>query len=118
MSHKKYIVTLTEAEREQLHHVTTRGRVAEREQLHHVTTRGRVRARKLIRAHILLNTDQSPDGGPAWSDEQISRTFHVDVTTVEKTRKAFVEDGLRLPWNTRSPPEPNPGSLMGIKKPI
>jgi hypothetical protein len=79
MAHKKYIVTLTEAERQRLNEITSRGRVS---------------ARKLIRAHILLKADQSPDTGPAWTDEQISGTFNVDVTTVENVRKALVEDGF------------------------
>jgi len=101
MSRKKYIVTLT---------------AAEREQLHHVTTRGRVRGRKLIRAHILLKADQSPEGGPAWSDEQISRTFHVDVTTVEKARKAFVEDGFEAALEHKTPSGTKPRKFDGDKE--
>lgn len=98
MAHKKYIVALTEAERQRLHEITTRGRAS---------------ARKLIRAHILLKADQSPDTGPAWTDEQISRTFNVDVTTVENVRKALVEDGFEASLEHKKPSRTKPRKFDG-----
>jgi transposase len=101
MARKKYIVTLDEAEREQLHQMTSRGRTS---------------ARKLKRAHILLQADQSPDGGPAWSDERISQTFHVDVSTVEKVRKAFVEHGCEAALERKKPSGTKPRKFDGDKE--
>lgn len=98
MAHKKYIVTLTEPERQHLHEITTRGRV---------------NARKLVRAHILLKADQSPDGGPAWSDQQISQAFNVDVTTVENVRKALVEDGFEACLEYKKPSRSKSRKLDG-----
>jgi transposase len=98
MAHKKYIVTLTEPERQNLHEITTRGRV---------------NARKLVRAHILLKADQSSDGGPAWSDQQISQAFNVDVTTVENVRKALVEDGFEACLEHKKPSRSKSRKLDG-----
>jgi transposase len=98
MAHKKYIVTLTEPERQHLHEITARGRV---------------NARKLVRAHILLKADQSPDGGPAWSDQQISQAFNVDVTTVENVRKALVEDGFEACLEHKKPSRSKSRKLDG-----
>ena len=101
MARKKYIVSLD---------------LVEREQLHQITSRGRISARKLKRAHILLQADQSTDGGPAWSDERISQTFHVDVTTVEKVRKAFVEHGLDAALERRKPSRTYPRKFDGDRE--
>lgn len=101
MSLNKCIVTLTEAEPKHLHHVTTRGRAM---------------AIKLIRAHILPQADQSPDGGPAWSDEQCGRTFHVDVTTAEKARKAFVENSFGAALERKTPSGTKPRQFDGDKE--
>jgi transposase len=101
MARKKYIVTLDEAEREQLRKITSRGRTS---------------ARKLKRAQILLQADQSPNEGPAWTDEQISQTFHVDVTTIEKVRKAFVEHGLEAALQRKKPSGTKPRKFDGDKE--
>lgn len=98
MAHKKYIVTLTEPERQHLHEITTRGRV---------------NARKLVRAHILLKADQGADGGPAWSDQQISQAFNVNVTTVENVRKALVEDGFEACLEHKKPSRSKSRKLDG-----
>ena len=42
----------------------------EREQLYQIISRGKAKAKKLTHAHVLLKADESPDGGPAWKDEQ------------------------------------------------
>ena len=47
----------------------------------------------LTRARILLQADQGPHG-PALSDEQIQQALHVGRMTVERTRKACVEQGI------------------------
>lgn len=73
MSAKKYLVDLTAEEREHLLQLIHRGKPA---------------ARKVTRARILL---QAADG---FTDEQMAATLLVGVTTVERTRKRFVEAGL------------------------
>src|SRR6476469_2036097 len=75
---KKYLVTLTADEREQLTALIASGRGA---------------AKKLAHARILLKADQA-DGGPAWTDDRIADAVEVSVATVERVRQRFVEQGL------------------------
>jgi transposase len=70
---KKYHVTLTEAEREQLQALLRKGKVS---------------ARKLKRAQILLAADAGK------IDSQIASLIQVHVNTVEHIRKRFVEGGV------------------------
>lgn len=71
----------------------------ERAQLLDLFRRGRARARKLRRAHILLLADEGE------TDEAIARTVHAGRSTVERTRKRFVEGGLDRALHDR----PRPG---------
>jgi transposase len=75
---KKYRVTLT---------------AEEREQLEQMLSRGKADVRKLKHGQILLKADQA-EGGPAWSDEQIAEALDVGVATVQRIRQRFVEEGL------------------------
>jgi transposase len=75
---KKYLVTLTSDEREQLAALIAAGKAA---------------AQKLAHARILLKADQS-DGGPGWTDDRIAEAFEVSVVTVERVRQRFVEQGF------------------------
>ena len=84
---KKYIVTLTEAERAMLQAMLSRGRAD---------------ARKLVHARILLRADTRP-GGPGWKDEQISEGLEVGRATVERVRRQFVEEGLDAALERRKP---------------
>ena len=81
---KKYIVTLTDDERTQLLALTKRGKVS---------------ARRLTRAHLLLQADA---GRP---DESIAQALHIGTATVERLRKRFVEAGLEAALSER----PRPG---------
>ena len=65
----------------------------ERDELQRLVSTGKAAAYKRTRAQILLKADQGPDGA-AWNDQQISEAFDVGRVTVERTRKAFVLDGL------------------------
>jgi transposase len=84
---KKYIVTLTEPERQLLQAMLSRGKAA---------------ARKLVHARILLKADASP-GGPVWSDDQIAEGLEVGRATVERVRREFVEEGLEAALERRKP---------------
>lgn len=84
---KKYIVTLTEAERQMLQAMVSRGKAA---------------ARKLMHARILMKADANSDG-PAWDDDAIAEGLEVGRATVERVRKEFVEEGLEAALERRKP---------------
>ena len=75
---KKYKVTLTAEERQQLSDLIAAGKAA---------------AQKLAHARVLLKADAAP-GGPAWTDERIAEAVEVSRATVERVRQRFVEEGL------------------------
>jgi transposase len=75
---KKYKVTLTALERQQLTALIGTGKAA---------------ARALAHARALLHADASP-GGPAWPDQRIAEAVAVGRATVERIRQRFVELGL------------------------
>jgi hypothetical protein len=75
---KKYIVTLTAEERQDLLALIAAGKAA---------------AGKLAHARILLKADAA-DGGPAWPDGRIAEALEVSCATVERVRQRFVEQGL------------------------
>lgn len=75
---KRYRVTLTEAEREELAALLARGKAD---------------VRKLKHAQVLLKADAA-QGGPAWPDVRIAEAVGVGVATVERLRQRFVEEGL------------------------
>ena len=75
---KKYKVTLTADERNSLQDLIAAGKAP---------------AQKLAHARILLKADAAP-GGPAWPDARIAEAVEVDVTTIERVRQRFVEQGL------------------------
>lgn len=85
----------------------------EREQLYQIISRGKAKAKKLTHAHVLLKADESPDGGPAWKDEQIAQAFNVDVSTVERIRKAFVNDGFERALDHKKPSRSRPRKFDG-----
>jgi transposase len=74
---KKYSVKLSDQEREELQGLIAIGKSS---------------ARKLMHARILLKADVSEDG-PGWKDEQISEAVEVSISTIERVRRQFVEEG-------------------------
>jgi transposase len=82
---KKYIVELIPAERQELLTLTEQGEVS---------------ARKIKRANMLLLADEGQ------KDVEIAAVLHTSVTTVERTRRRFVLEGLRASLNER----PRPGA--------
>ncbi len=75
---KKYKVTLTAEERNSLQGLIAAGKAS---------------AQKLAHARILLKADAAP-GGPAWTDARIAEAVEVNVTTVERVRERFVDQGF------------------------
>lgn len=95
---KKYKVTLTDEERQQLSSLIATGKAA---------------ARKLAHARVLLHADAAP-GGPAWTDQRIAEAVAVGRATVERIRQRFVEQGLEAALNPRQPDRPRrPRKLDG-----
>lgn len=74
----------------------------ERAQVEGLVNRGKVGAEKRKRAHILLKADQSAEG-PGCSDAQIAAALDVGVTTVHRTRQAYVERGLEAALERKRP---------------
>ena len=91
--HKKYLVTLTAEERAQLLDLTKKGSAT---------------ARKLTRAHILLQAD---DGA---TDQAIAIALHIHRTTVERPRQRFVEGNLEGALAER--PRPGAKRLLDAKQ--
>jgi hypothetical protein len=88
---KKYVVTLTAAERQDLTALITAGKGA---------------AAKLAHARVLLKADAA-FGGPAWPDERIAEAVEVSRATVERVRQRFVEQGLPAALVRKQPDRPN-----------
>lgn len=78
MVRKKYIVSLTAEEREELEQLTTTGKVA---------------AYRMNHARILLKADTNQEDG-GWTDEAISQALDISVATIERVRQRFVETSL------------------------
>lgn len=75
---KRYRVTLTQPERQELQQLISRGKAD---------------ARKLAHARILLQADEA-EGGPRRTDGQIASSLDTTTRTVERVRERFVEQGL------------------------
>ena len=56
---------------------------------------GKASARKIARAHILLQTAEGV------SDEEIAGTLRVGLSTIHRTRQRFVEEGLEAALKER-----------------
>jgi transposase len=89
---KKYIVTLTEAERTDLKTLISSGKGA---------------ARRLAHARILLKADQG------MADLTIAGAVEVSRPTVERVRQRFVEEGMEVALDPRRPEKPRPRKVDG-----
>ena len=95
--YKRYIVRLTDEERERIEKLVRRGRA---------------HARSLLYARILLKADAS-EGGPAWTDERIAEALETSADTVARERRRFVEDGLEVALMAKKPGKPRRRVLDG-----
>jgi transposase len=82
---KRYIVKLSEEEKNDLHALTHKGTCG---------------VRKLRRAQMVVLADEG------LTDEEIARALDGSVSTVERVRKRFVEEGLEAALSER----PRPGA--------
>lgn len=78
---KKYIVRLTDAERDMLNCLLKKERVS---------------AQKVLRAHVLLKADAD---SPRWGDKRIADAFDCTLNTVMNIRERFVTEGFDITLN-------------------
>jgi len=91
---KKYIVRLTEQERETCREVIKRLKGT---------------SEKVRRAQILLKADAD---GPAWTDARIAEAFGCRTKTVENIRQRFVELGFEQTLERKKPQTPPANKLL------
>jgi hypothetical protein len=75
---KKYIVKLSEAERNHLQGLINKGKSP---------------AKRLLKARILLKTDAGAQG-EGWSDGRVVEALDTNMSMVTRVRQQFVEEGL------------------------
>jgi transposase len=75
----KYVVRLTQEEREELELLVKRGKVA---------------AEKRRRAQVLLKADAGAEGS-GFTDQEVARALDVGIATVHRVRQAYVEESLQ-----------------------
>ena len=78
---KKYVVRLTDIEREILNSLIKKQRVS---------------AQKVLRARVLLKTDAD---GPNWTDAATANAFDCRTKTIENIRERFVTEGFEITLN-------------------
>jgi len=95
---KKYIVRLSDAERE-----VCRG----------IISKLKGTGEKVRRAQILLKSDA---GGSSWTDAQIAEAFSCRTKTVENVRQRFVELGFEETLNRKRSPNAGAKKLLDGKE--
>jgi transposase len=96
---KKYVVELTEQEREYLHKLISAGTAP---------------ARKLNRARILLKADVGKHAeAEALIDRQIAQMLETSTATVQRARERFYEGGLQAALERSKPDRVYKRSLEG-----
>jgi transposase len=94
----KYVVRLTERERESLENLIKAPRVAKA---------------KALRARMLLKADAD---GPAWTDAHIADAFEVGLATVHRLRQRLVEEGFEAALTRKPPSRTKPRTLDGAQE--
>ena len=93
---KKYIVDLTQQERNRLRQLVRSGKHS---------------ARRIRWAQALLKADAG------WIDERISEAFDISIRTVQRIRQRFLEEGIEVALGARSrKPRPYARKLDGEKE--
>jgi transposase len=90
ISVKKYVVKLSEDERDQLNEMIRKGKSS---------------ARRLMKARILLKADVS-EAGEGWSDSRIIKALETSATTVYRTRQQLVEEGFEAALSRKQRAQP------------
>ena len=85
ISVKKYVVRLSDEERERLEALVRKGKSA---------------AQRLLKARILLKADVS-EAGAGWSDSRIIKALDTSVSMVYRVRKQLVEEGFEAVFSRK-----------------
>jgi hypothetical protein len=85
---KKYIVRLTDAERQTLSQIVAKFKGS---------------SQKVRRAQVLLKADVD---GPGWTDAKIADAYGCRTKTVENIRERFVTEGFEVTLNGKPRPKP------------
>ena len=93
----KYIIKLTQEERENLHWIIRTGKRAAITRCH---------------AQILLSADEA-EGGPSLINEEIAEIANSSIRTVNRVRKKFVEEGIEASLDRKKYTEKRPTKLEG-----
>jgi len=91
---KKYVVRLTDDERQELLSLTKTGKAA---------------ASKIQHAHILLQVDAND---PNWSDEHVAKALHCHSNTVRNARQRYVEHSLAAALRRKPQVKPSRQRLL------
>ncbi len=87
----------------------------ERQQLEGIIRTGRGAASRLLKARILLKADVSAEGG-GWDDAQIADALETSLSTVYRTRRQLVEEGLEAALARKTPSKPRSRIFDGEKE--
>lgn len=81
---KKFTVTLT---------------AEEREELKQITCKGKHKSQKLINALILLDCDEGDHQKQRSTNAEIAKVLNISMRKIDRTKKRFVVDGLEVALN-------------------
>jgi len=76
---KKYIITLSEDERNTLSDITSKGKQ---------------KSQKILNALILLACDEGEYQTERSTNEEIARVLHISMRKIDRVKKRFVEEGI------------------------
>ena len=94
MANKKFVVKLSDEERERLREVISRGKA---------------KAKSILKARILLKADQD------WADEEICRALDTNITMVARVRETLVTEGLDAVLTRKRRRRSNPSSMASAR---
>ncbi len=83
---KKYKVTLTSEERQELQRMTSKGSN---------------KSQKILNALILLNCDEGPFQKARWTNEVVAKVLNVSMKKIDRVKRRFVEESLETALNGR-----------------
>lgn len=83
---KKYVVTLTEEERNTLSEIASKGKQ---------------RSQKVLNALILLGCDEGEYQTACSTNEEIARVLHISMRKIDRAKKRFLESGIDAALNKK-----------------
>lgn len=86
----------------------------ERQRLDKITRTGTRHARLIQHARILLLTDETPNEGPAWTDEKAADALGCGSATVARTRRRFAREGFGEALRVRRDVPGRPPKIDGV----